>query len=402
MASTINASSTGAGGLITTGDASGELALQANGTTVATVSSTGLALATNQTISTANTYGFKNRLMNGYFNVWQRGTTVTSVGIDTFGTDRWRQWANSGTQTGISTWSQSTDVPTGQEFEYSCKIAVTTAQASFSASQGYAFQQRIEANNVYDFAYGTSGAKSVTLSFWAKTTKTGTYTVALTNDGTSSSNVYKQAVSLTSSWAKYQITIPGDTSLAITSTGTSQGSSVSIMLSNGTTSAVTNTWQAYSLGNTTATGQVNFFDSTSNELYITGFQLEVGSQATSFDFRSIGTEFALCQRYYQQRGGNSADERFASGFTYITTQGRFIYPTRVVMRSSPTLTVNSGTDFNIEVAGAAIASTSLSLDQPSPEIIAINCNVASGLTTGQGCQLQARTSSSRIMFSAEL
>jgi hypothetical protein len=337
MASTINASSTGSGGLITTGDASGELALQANGVTQATVSSTGLAMATGQTISTANTYGFKNRLLNGYFNVWQRGTTVTSVGIDTFGTDRWRQWANSGTQTGISTWSQSTDVPTGQEFEYSCKIAVTTAQASFSASQGYAFQQRIEANNVYDFAYGTSGAKSVTLSFWAKTTKTGTYTVALTNDGTSSSNVYKQAVSLTSSWAKYQITIPGDTSLAINTTGTSQGSSVSIMLSNGTTSAVTNTWQAYSLGNTTATGQVNFFDSTSNELYITGFQLEVGSQATSFDFRSIGTELLLCYRYYF--GGFQSQGGTCYSATVLPLYAQF----PVSMRAAPTVSFKTGT-----------------------------------------------------------
>jgi hypothetical protein len=290
----------------------------------------------------ANNVGlsFKNRIINGGFDIWQRGTTVTGVGIDTFGPDRFKQWAQDGSETGRATWSQSTDVPTGQGFQYSSKLAVTTAQASFTASQGYAFEQRIEANNVYDLAFGTSGAASTTVSFWAKTTKAGTYTVAVLNNGSAATNVYKQTVSLTSTWTKYQITIPGDTSLATTATSNGQGMALSIMLSNGATSTATTSWVTYSLANRTATGQVNFYDSTSNELYVTGVQLEKGTVATSFDVLSYTTEFQLCQRYFSRVVGASSSlalfmRQNAVGSGNSTS---LIYTFKATMRAAPTWT----------------------------------------------------------------
>jgi hypothetical protein len=303
--------------------------------------------AVNIAQSGSNNQTMRNRIINGGMYIWQRGTTVTSVGIDTFGPDRYKQWANDGGETGRSTWSQSTDVPSGQGFPYSCKIAVTTAQASFSSSQGYSFEQRIEANNIYDLAYGTAGAQPITLSFWAKSNKTGTYTVAIGNNGTAATNVYKQTVSLTSSWAKYTVTIPGDTSLATTSTANGQGMFVSIMLSNGATSAVTNTWQTYSLQNRTATGQVNFYDSTSNELYITGVQLEEGTAASPFENRLYGTELSLCQRYYSvvtNGTGSAAYGPYGLCRNALTLCASSSLP--VTMRATPSasFTVNSGTN----------------------------------------------------------
>lgn len=287
----------------------------------------------------------KNRIINGSFNVWQRGTSITSVGVDTYGPDRFKQWASAGSETGLSTWSQSTDVPSGQGFQYSSQLAVTTAQASFSSSQGYAFAQRIEANNIYDLSYGTSGAKTTTVSFWAKSTKTGTYTAYLINYGSASTNVYKQTVSLTSSWAQYTLTFAGDTSLATTTTGNATGFEFGIMLSNGATSALTNSWVSLSLANKTATGQVNFYDTIGNTLNITGVQLEIGSQATGYEYRMYGQELALCQRYYQTSTiGTPVD--FSGGFggtVYASGTQAFGCATfKITMRASPTVVLYDG------------------------------------------------------------
>lgn len=360
-------------------------------------------------LGAGNASSFKNRLINGNFYIWQRGTTVTSVGIDTFGPDRFKQWANSGTETGRGTWSQSTDVPSGQGFQYSCKLAVTTAQASFSSSEGYSFEQRIEANNVYDLAYGTAGAKSIVVSFWAKTNKTGTYTVAVSNNGTSSTNVYKQTVSLTSSWAKYEVTIPGDTSLAMTSTGTNQGMFVSIMLSNGVTSAATSSWVAYSLGNRTATGQVNFYDSTSNELFITGFQMEVGTVATSFDFRSYGTEFSLCQRYYYKIANTSdaTSVPFGLGYTRANNAIRPFINFQVQMRVRPTSVETSGTasHYMVYYAGDAnaVCTSVPSFDIASRETALLGAEVSgTPFPSGGVTYLRSNSTSAYLAFSAEL
>jgi hypothetical protein len=176
---------------------------------------------------------------------------------------------------------------------------------------------------------------------------------------------------------------------------------------------VTTDWATYTVSapiDTASTNNVIVFiwsdvtDTTAGDfLYLAGVQLEAGSVATPFERRPYGQELLLCQRYFQQRGGNSADERFAIGFSYTSTQGRFIYFARVVMRSSPTLSISAAGDFRIErQGGGSITATSISLDQPSQEVIAMNVNGASGLTAGEGCQFQAQNTDARLRFSAEL
>jgi hypothetical protein len=344
--------------------------------------------------------GMRNRIINGAMVIDQRnaGAAVTINAVGIYSVDRWACVARP-TGGGVYSAQQVSDAPTG--FSNSLKFTVTTTDTSLGTTDYYFAWQKIEGFNTADLSFGTANAKTVTLSFWVKSSITGQFSAFLTN----ASEVYNQpsayTVNAVNTWEFKTLTFTGPTSGTWIGATNGVGLNVGFGLANGTslqgTSGVWTTSSVYG-----STGDVNWMATNGNTWQVTGVQLEVGTVATSFDFRPYGTELLLCQRYYQQRGGNSADERFASGFNYITTQARFIYPARVVMRTSPTLTVNSGTDFNIEFAGAAIASTSLSLDQPSPEIIAINCNVASGLTAGHGCQLQARTSSSRIMFSAEL
>ena len=344
-------------------------------------------------VTTAIDYGFKNRIINGGMVIDQRNAGA-SVSTSGYAVDR-TSFAL-GISTG-STGQQSSTAPAG--FNTSLKITIGTGGTVVAGTVCRVFQT-IEGFNVADLGWGSANASTITISFWVNCSVTGTFAGGLYNAAANRTYVFTYSVSAANTWEQKTITIAGDTSVTWAKDNTAV-IYVNWDLGSGSTyQATAGSWGAGAAWATS--GSVKLATTSGATFYITGVQLEKGSTATSFDYRPYGPELALCQRYYQQRGGNSADERFASGFNYQTTQARFIYPARVVMRTSPTLTVNSGTDFHIEGASGAFVSTSLSLDQPSPEIIAINCNVASGLTAGQGCQLQARSSSSRIMFSAEL
>jgi hypothetical protein len=343
-------------------------------------------------------FGMRNRVINGAMTIAQRTTSaVVSNESGQYPVDRFYVESYGG---GVLTSQQSSTAPAG--FNNSTIITVTTTDTSLASTDDYEINHKIEGFNVADLGWGTASAKTITLSFWVRSSVIGSYSVGFQNSAASRSYVGTYTINSANTWEQKSITVVGDTS-GTWGTGNGTGFFLRWCLATGSNRVASsaNTWESANRIAISATANP-IMGTSGATFYITGVQLEVGSTATPFENRSYGTELALCQRYYQQRGGNSNDERIAVGFAYLTTQGRFIYPTRVVMRTSPTLTVSSGTDFNIEIAGAAITSTSLSLDQPSPEIIAINCNVASGLTGGAGCQLQARNGNARIMFSAEL
>lgn len=345
--------------------------------------------------------GMKNRIINGNMVVDQRnaGASVTiNSSAYTYPVDR---FAGFGEPTdGVFTLQQSSTAPAG--FTNSLLATVTTADASIGTSQRYFIRQVIEGYNVADLGFGAAGAATVAISFWTRSSLTGTFGGTLMNGDFDRAYPFTYTISAANTWEQKTITVAGDTSGTWLKTN-GAGLFICWSMGAGTTRLGTaGAWQTPAGALFGATGQTNIIATSGATFYITGVQLERGSNATSFEFIDIGRQLAQCQRYYQQRGGNSGDERFASGFAYQTTQGRFIYPTRVVMRATPTLTVSSGVDFGIEGTWGTVTSTSLSLDQPSPEIIAINCNVGSGLTAGYGCQLQAKSTSARLMFSAEL
>jgi hypothetical protein len=241
----------------------------------------------------------KNLLINGSQSVWQRSTSVTGQTTTAYVTaDRWRFAAASA---GTWTLSRSTDVPSAQGFGYSYKFDCTTANASLSATSILQFQQRIEGQNLQHLLKGTSSAKALTLSFWVKSNKTGTY-IALLYDNDNTRVICKSyTIDSASTWEKKEIVFEGDQTGALDNDN-AYSFSVAFWLvagSNYTSGTLQTTWGA-SVSANQAVGQVNLADSTSNELYITGVQLEVGEVATDFQFEPFESTLRKCQRYYEK------------------------------------------------------------------------------------------------------
>ena len=288
----------------------------------------------------------RNLIINGAMTVAQRGTSQASVGSTSgyFTVDRF-EYAKGGTVNGVFTMSQDTDVPSGQGFAKSLKMDVTTADASIGADAQYNIRQRIEGQNLQHLKKGTSSAESTTVSFWVKSNKTGTYIVSLVDTDNSRTISKSYTINSASTWEKKTITYDGDT------TGTlDNDNAVSLDVlfrlgagSNFTSGTLATSWESTTNANV-AVGQVNVTDSTSNEWYITGVQLEVGETATPFEHRSYGDELARCQRYYYRWGFQ--DALSSSGTIPIQAYGTAAggidiwnnYPTE--MRARPTITTN--------------------------------------------------------------
>ena len=256
--------------------------------------------------STAATpYARKNLIINGDMRIAQRGTSTTGITTNTYTVDRHQ--LRLGT---LGTWtmSQDTDVPTGQGFSNSVKIECTTADASPSASAFCIFNQIIEGQNLQHLKYGTSNAESLTLSFWIKSNKTGTYINELWN--TDGNRAVSKAFTIDSSntWEKKTVTFEGDT---VGTIDNDNGASfyARIWLGAGSTftsGTLATAWQT-STSADKAVGQVNLADSTSNYINITGLQLEVNDSASDFEFVPYDMELARCQRYYERSGTQPTD-----------------------------------------------------------------------------------------------
>jgi len=257
---------------------------------------TGATGATGSTGATgANGASIVNKIINGAFNVWQRGATFTGI-TTAYCADMWKMASGSDAVVDVL---RSTDVPTpteaGINAQYSLHVDVTTADATIAAGQSHQIQCRIEGNNIRSLGFGVSGTRYATLSFWVKATKTGTYCVAFGNSAANRSYVAEYTVNVSDTWEKKTITIPIDT------TGTwlydnGIGLIMYFMLACGSTFQTTaGSWQA---GVYLATAsQVNALDSTSNNFRLALVQLEAGSTAGAFEDRSYEEELALCYRY---------------------------------------------------------------------------------------------------------
>ena len=292
--------------------------------------------------------GSKNLIINGGQQIWQRATATTTVTNSGYNTvDRFRYYVSGG---GAYTSTRSTDVPSGQGFSYSNKLDVTTADTSLASSDYYSFRQRIEAQNLARLAYGTSGAKTITLSFWIKSNKTGIYTIQLYKfDNTNYTYVKEYTINSANTWEKKTITInptAGSTTLITNSGGAIDvdngiGLQVTFNLSMGNTytGATNDAWSANG-NHATTTNAINWMDSTSNNLYLTGVQLEANDTATDFEYENYGTTLAKCQRYFYKLPMGS----FGPFFCNYVSSHRFAhiwFP--VPMRATPTSTSTSST-----------------------------------------------------------
>ena len=242
---------------------------------------------------------FRNIIINGDMSQSQRSTSVSSITGSGYNTvDRWHIVLS-----GLGTWTQSqtTDVPSGQGFATSLKMDCTTADASPSAGDYLQINTKFEGQNLQYLKKGTASAESLTLSFWVKSSKTGTY-IAELYDGDNARQISKSyTIDSASTWEKKTITYAGDTTGAFNN---DNGASLNLQffLGAGTdfTSGTLNTsWNSATTANR-AVGQVNLGDSTSNDFWITGVQLEAGTTASDFEFLPYDMNLRRCQRYFEK------------------------------------------------------------------------------------------------------
>jgi hypothetical protein len=291
-----------------------------------------------------NSNQFRNIIINGDMSIAQRGTSTTGIGTSNgyFSCDRWKT-GTSGTNTLRFTQSQSTDVPSGQGFSFSLKMDCTTADASLSSGDRIEISPRFEGQNLQYLKKGTSSAESLTLSFWVKSNKTGTYIAELfdTNNTRQISQAY--TIDSASTWEKKTLTFAGDTTGVFTNDNNAS-LQVSWFLaagSNMTSGTLSTTWTSNTNANR-AVGQVNLADSTSNEWYVTGVQLEVGTAASDFEFLPFDVNKSRCLRYCFKHGGEASTQYLnAQGGYYDANYIAFgLVSPPVPMRSAPSLTVN--------------------------------------------------------------
>jgi len=289
--------------------------------------------------------GRRNIVINGAMNVAQRGTSFTGLGNGDTGyqVDRFR-FVESGSPTYEFTVSQSTTVPSGSGFSNSVKFDCTTADTAMAAGDTLKFEQWIEAQNLQHLAYGSSSAKSLTLSFWVRSNKTGNYVVWFYQDDDARQITKTYSISSADTWEFKTLTIPGDTT-GVIDNNNARGLLLSWGLASGTTytsGTQPTAWESATNANRYAGLNVNLADSTSNEWYITGVQLEVGTVATEFEHRSFGEELALCQRYYHTTdhlaGSSRAHAAYILG-VYTTTRGFFGIDVPVAMRATPSISM---------------------------------------------------------------
>ena len=353
----------------------------------------------------------RNLIINGGMQVWQRATSATAVTNSSYGTvDRFRFWENTD---GAYTAEQSTDVPSGQGFSYSTKLQVTTADTSLTAAQYAQFAQRIEAQNLQQLCYGTSEAKTVTVSFWVKSSKTGNYAFNMYKPaaGHTAYIYYKSfTINTANTWEKKTITVSptaGSTSFITASgggidTSTSNAMEVYFTLSMGSTyqGATDNSWSTNTSHYTTSSN-VNWLDSTSNNFYLTGVQLEVGDTATDFEHRTYAEELAACQRYYYRTAPANTYSWFAWGGYSNTTTNAIVFlqiPER--MRAAPTL--GYGGNFQLADGHGVYTCTNPSLADPTQENIRIDWT-SSGLTVGRTAAVRNNNDATAFLeFSAEI
>jgi len=352
---------------------------------------------------------FRNIIINGDMSIAQRGTTVTGLQnsasylIDRFSYRRSGTWT-----TATYTMSQSTDTPTGQGFANSAKIDVTASEVSPPSDVFSAFNTKIEGQMLQYLKKGTAHAQSVTMSFWVQSNKPGTYIVGI-NDVDNTRSISKSyTISAANTWEKKTITFEGDTTGALDN---NNGESFDIYFylaagTNFTSGTLATSWESTTNANR-AVGQVNLADSTSNEWYITGIQLEAASAPSDFEFLPYDVNLARCQRYFQNFGGTAPFERVSNGFVFSSTGAIFSIPRfSCPMRSAPSLSVSSVSDFLVgEPSGSpsSYVCTAIVINNPGLNSTSIEATVASGLTTNRPCVLNANsTYSARLNLDAEL
>ena len=358
-----------------------------------------MALSTIPTAGLSSDQGvnFRNLIINGDMSIAQRGTSSSSITSGGYYTvDRMEHAINYGTWT----LSQSTDVPTGQGFAKSAKWDCT-ATGTPTAGQELKFRQKIEGQFLQYLKKGTSNAESMTLSFWVKSTKTGTYIVEMRDDDNNRNICQSYTISASNTWEKKTLTFDGDTTGAYNN---DNGQSLQCTWwlgagTNFTSGTLATSWESTTNANR-AVGQVNLADSTANEWYITGVQLEVGTSASDFEFLPYDVNLQRCQRYYEQNAGYTGF--FASNSAHLRTTMKVSKRTQnpsVAYSNSPmTVLIYGGSAEGSNSGSSGTDQRSIDFVSDSHHIRLLNMT-GTGASNGNGCIL---TDQQYVVVDAEL
>jgi hypothetical protein len=325
--------------------------------------------------------GFRNRIINGAMVIDQRnaGAQITIPnGSSAYPVDRFQVFKD--TSSGVFYGQQSTTAPTG--FYNSMLLTANTAWTPATGDLAVT-QHKIEAFNTSDLAFGSASAATVTLSFWVRSSITGTYSVALINSANNRSYVATYTISAANTFEQKTITIAGDT--AGTWLNNTNGTGIRVNFDLGSGATYNTTAGAWAAGLFTRTsGSVNWTQTTGATFYITGVQLEKGSTATSFDYRPYGQELALCQRYYYKFNDSY---QWSSGFANTTTNCYLSFGFPVTMRTNPTAVETSGVaaDYTVLTSVGVVTATAVPVFNSGKTLNGtVSVAFASTAITGQG------------------
>jgi hypothetical protein len=354
--------------------------------------------------TTAQYYSFKNRIFNGSMVIDQRnaGASYTQVN-GAYNLDRWAGNSyNGGAVANKFSVQRSATAPTG----FSNSMLVTSLSASATTTSDiYNIEQKIEGFNTSDLMYGTANAVTTTLSFWVRSSLTGTFGGAIKNEARNRAYPFTYTISAANTFEYKTITIPGD--ITGTWVGGTNGTGIWLSFGLGVGSSFSGTAGAWGAGDLfSATGAQYLISTNGATFYITGVQLEKGSTATSFDYRPYGTELMLCQRYFQLYQAAGAQDTVSMGNAENTTRGYFLLSLPVSMRTAPACTLTA-TNFSMRGTTSFVACTSGSMGGAgglSNSFIAgeFQCGSAHGAPTGGCVKLTANTTASTIQISSEL
>lgn len=300
---------------------------------------TGINTINGLTYPSAGSLSNRNMIINGAMQLAQRSTSAT--GVTATGYHAVDRFEASITTMGTYTISQSTDAPDG--FANSLKYEVTTADASPAAADQIALQTKFEGQNLQHLNYGSSSAKSLTLSFWVKSDVTGTYSNEFRQPDNSSKHYsFSYTINAADTWEHKTVTIPGDAS-GVINNDNGNGFDIKWWLGAGSNftsgTYTTGSWKSRTVANTVSSSSPNFASTVGNEWYITGVQLEVGERVTPFEHRTYGDELLKCQRYYAKVGGSRV-----TGGGGSSTAVTLVVSTPAEMRTTPDVedvTINS-------------------------------------------------------------
>ena len=275
----------------------------------------------------------KSRIINGAMTIDQRnaGAAVTPTAT-TYTLDRWIFQCTQASKITVQQNAGSVTPPVGFSNYLGCTVAST---ATVGSSDGFIVQQIIEGFNTADLNWGTANAKTITVSAWVRSSVTGTFGGCLYNGTYSRGYPFTYTISSANTWTQISVTIAGDTS-GTWATNNTAGIGVIFSLGAGSSNSGTaGAWAAS--GYLSATGATSIMGTNGATFYITGVQLEVGSTATSFDYRPYGTELALCQRYYYQENYATGTYPFMLTAYNTTSVYGFVTKFPVTMRAVPTM-----------------------------------------------------------------